>query len=176
MTAAELQLLQTVQGQCAPFQTTFRGENALQFLSTHLVFAKRPHTVQSFKMILWDSRGYFLVMMIYDAASEPSLKKQGEAKWLCQEVKCSAELSQPVWVSAAGCQGRVSHPLDVQRCSVDTKARAGGSTRPVLCSLRNRAGTCILTTLPRGSQVQENGILRFSPGLLEKNTHSPAKS
>lgn len=88
--------------------------------------------------------------MVLHQRSEPSLKKQGEAKWLCEEVKCSAELSQPVWLSAAGCQGRVSHPLGVQKCSVDTKARGGGRTQPALCSLRNRAGTCILTMLLRG--------------------------
>lgn len=152
------------------------GKNALQFLGIHLVFAKRPRTVQSFKMILWDSKEYFLAIIIYGAASEPSLKKWGEAKWLYQEVKRSAELSQPVWMSAAGCQGRVFHPLDVPRCSVDTKVRAGGRTRPALCSRRNRAGICILTTLPRGWQLQENGILRFPSGLLEKNMHPPAKS
>lgn len=70
MTAAELQLLQTVQGQSAPFQTTVRGKNPLQFLSIHLVFARRPHTVQSFKIMLRDSKGYFLAMMIYGTASE----------------------------------------------------------------------------------------------------------
>lgn len=69
MTAAELRLLQTVQGQSAPFQITSRGKSALQFLSVHLVFAKRPHTIQSFKIILWHSKGCFLAMMIYGAAS-----------------------------------------------------------------------------------------------------------
>lgn len=83
MTAAEIRLLQTVQGQSAPFQTTWGRKIPFNFLSIHFVFG-RPHTVESFEMTLWDSKDYFLAIMIYGAASELSLKKWGEAKWLWQ--------------------------------------------------------------------------------------------
>lgn len=107
MTAAELQVLQTVQGQSAPFQTTSGGKNALQFLSVHLVFAKRPHTVHSFKIILWDSKGYFLAMMIYGAASAIRAlfeeTRWGQVALSGSEMLCLVIPVITGWMSAAGC-------------------------------------------------------------------------
>lgn len=62
------------------------GKIPFNFLSLHFVF-KRPHTVQSFEIILWDSKACFQAIMIPGAASEPSLKERGEANWLWQEGK-----------------------------------------------------------------------------------------
>jgi len=55
---AAVVLLQALQGQSAPFQTMWGKKRPLHFSSIHYVF-KRPHTVQSFEMILWDSTDIF---------------------------------------------------------------------------------------------------------------------
>lgn len=64
---------------------SFQGKNALQFLSLHLVFAKRPHADHHLKWYCGIQKGISWPwwLMVLHQRPEPSLKKQGEAQWLC---------------------------------------------------------------------------------------------